>query len=870
MIVPGIPLFLLARLRPSYSWRRLLRAVSRDWATAFLVPCSFLAGNAMGFSPLGHAVGLMISGLAFLLVLRGLQRHSTEAKTLHDALDASGVGTWSWDVTNDALVWSPQTRTLIGFPPGMLEGGYADFIGRVHPDDRIGITGNLERARDTGMEHRYDYRVIWADGSVRWMSGTGRFLYSTDGAPLRVTGTVFDSTERRLAEEALQRSEEQFRGAIVDAPIPILMLAEDGEILQLSAEWLRLSGYERGQLRTIRDWLMLAHGPDSGDVAAEIDRIFEREEGCRDLELLIRARDGEMRLWTLTASPPGRLGDGRRFLVGMAMDVTERRLAEEALREGQERLSLAIESTDLGTWDYNLASGVLEWSDRAKEMFALPVQVTATYAFFLSRIHPEDRLAVRDALVRAADPEGEGEYRTDFRCLWADGSVRWISALGRARFTEAGEGRQAVRVIGTLLDVTERKRAEEELRRAKEAAEEANRSKDQVLSTLGHELRSPLAPVLALVSAMESDGGLPAELRQKLGVVRRNVELEVRIINDIQDLAAVTAGKLVLRIHATDVAYVLSETLETCRGWAPGELTVELHLDEGDHRIWADSLRLGQAFGTLIENAFRFTPPHETVRIHSRHEGKPPTTLVIEISDSGPGIDPKVLAQLFDPFSRGRLPAGRPAEGVGLRLALARHIVELHGGELTVASGGRGEGATFTVRLPIGQPSADALDAGSPAAEPPEPAADTTEPASSVPAVPEEPASPPRPLNVLMVEDHAETLEWLSKLLANRGYRVSVAGTLKAALATAEAAAAEGQPIDVVLSDLGLPDGSGLSLMHELARRFGVRGIALSGYGLEEDVRKSLAAGFDRHMVKPVRLEDLEAAIRQVTGALKQ
>lgn len=847
----------------SFSPARLMKRVLSwgswtwpHWAMALLVPLAFLAGSSASLA--GHVVGFALIVAAFFLILLSIRQNTARTKVLEDALEASGVGAWDWNVRTGRLSWAPQTRVLIGFPPGMLEGGFLDFISRVHPDDREAMTRDLERARDTRTEHRLDFRVVRPDGSVRWLSGSGRFFYAPDGSPLRVTGVCFDSTERRLTEEALAKSEEQFRRAIVDAPIPIAVLAEDGEILQLSREWTRLSGYRKEELETLRDWLHLAHGPDSEEVAAELTRTFRSEEGYRDLEVLIRSRSGEMRIWSFAASPPGSLRDGRRFLVAMATDVTERRLAEEALRESQERLRLAVESADLGTWDLNLATRALDWSDRSKKMFDLPVEATATYEYFLSRIHQADREAVESALAQAVDPAGSEELRIDFRCLWENGSLHWITALGRAQFAGQGEGRSAVRLIGTLLDVTDRKRAEIELRRAKESLEAANLAKDQVLSILGHELRSPLSPVLAMVSVLEQDSTLPMDIRQQLGVVRRNVELEVRIINDIQDLATATAGQLELKICSADVAELLAETLESCQSWAPKDVTVELVLAEEDHHIWADSLRLGQALGTLIENALRFTPPRETVRIYSRFEGTPPWALVVEIVDSGPGIAPDILSQIFDPFSRGRLPAGRPSEGVGLRLALAKQIVELHGGELTAASGGRGAGATFTVLLPIGRPPLEPAEEGTVRSSPP-----------AREAAPQ-PAPPDRRVHILMVEDHADTLEWLSKLLRNRGYHVSVAGTLKAALEVAEAAAASGEGVDVVLSDLGLPDGSGLTLMLELTRRFGVRGIALSGYGLEDDIRKSLEAGFDRHLVKPVRLEELESAIRQVTAQLKQ
>ncbi|HTQ78493.1 MAG TPA: ATP-binding protein, partial [Thermoanaerobaculia bacterium] len=252
--------------------------------------------------------------------------------------------------------------------------------------------------------------------------------------------------------------------------------------------------------------------------------------------------------------------------------------------------------------------------------------------------------------------------------------------------------------------------------------------------------------------------------------------------------------------------------------------------------------RLTQVFWNLLSNALKFTPEPGEIALRSREEGSAAARfLVVEVVDSGIGIEREVLSQIFDAFTQGSSGVSRRYGGLGLGLAISRAIVEQHGGQLLAASRGRGQGAVFTVRLPaLGQPQAA-----------PGPAA------AAVPLG--SPAVKDRPRRILLVEDHADTSEAMAALLCLLGHEVTVADSVAAALA---AAAAGG--IDLVLSDLGLPDGHGHDLMRELASRHGLPGIALSGYGTEDDIAKSRASGFAAHLTKPIALEALKAAIRQV------
>ncbi len=381
----------------------------------------------------------------------------------------------------------------------------------------------------------------------------------------------------------------------------------------------------------------------------------------------------------------------------------------------------------------------------------------------------------------------------------------------------------------------------EELVKMREAAEAANRAKDQFLATLSHELRTPLSPVLLLASSLAGDPDVPSALRHSLDMIRRNVELEARLIDDLLDLTRITRGKLDLRTEVTDVRKVIEHTIEIACGQevAAGRLRVATDLGPEDHRLWADPSRLTQVLWNLLSNAVKFTPVGGTITVRSWSE---PELLILQVSDTGVGIDPDLLPHVFDAFEQGRIRSPRRTGGLGLGLAISKAIVEMHGGTLTAASEGRGRGATFTLSLPRGRELPDAA---------PEALTESQGPKSKI-----------QNLRVLLVEDNADTAEAMAALLALSGHRVTTA--LSVAQALSAAAGQDG--FDLVISDLGLPDGSGIDLMRELSARHGLRGIALSGYGMEEDVRQSLEAGFARHLTKPVSLPQLQAALHEVAG----
>jgi two-component system, chemotaxis family, CheB/CheR fusion protein len=400
--------------------------------------------------------------------------------------------------------------------------------------------------------------------------------------------------------------------------------------------------------------------------------------------------------------------------------------------------------------------------------------------------------------------------------------------------------------VVTFTDITTRRNAERELKRAWAAAQAVNEAKDRFLATLSHELRTPLTPVLAVLSNLEAGERLPTDLLGEMTMMRRNIELEARLIDDLLDLTRISRGKLELQHQEVDPRQVLEHAIQTSCGEeiAAGRLKVVTDLEAG-HRLWADGPRLTQVFWNLLNNAVKFTPEGGAIFVRSWSDA--PGWLTVEVSDTGVGIDPEFLSRIFDAFEQGEPGTTRRFVGLGLGLAISKTIAELHGGALAAHSEGLGRGATFQVRLPL---TPVPLAASGAAGDAPLPAARSAQ-----------------ALRILLVEDHADTAAAMADLLRDLGHEVTVAGSVSGALAAAdEIQRREGGRIDIVLSDLGLPDASGLDLMRELAQRYGLKGIALSGYGMEEDLRRSLEAGFEKHLTKPINFQALQAVLQEVVG----
>jgi signal transduction histidine kinase/ActR/RegA family two-component response regulator len=371
----------------------------------------------------------------------------------------------------------------------------------------------------------------------------------------------------------------------------------------------------------------------------------------------------------------------------------------------------------------------------------------------------------------------------------------------------------------------------------------ANAAKDQFLALLSHELRNPLSPVIAMVAELETHLADSAEVRQALDVIRRNVELEARLIDDLLDITRISKGKLQLSLEPVSVHNVLQRALEICReDISQKTLEIELNLNAHDHFVQGDPARLQQVFWNLIKNSVKFT--EEGGRISVATSNPQPGQIEIDVSDTGIGIEPDKVSKIFTAFEQGQNSITRKFGGLGLGLAISKAMVLAHGGVISASSAGPNRGATFSVRLgTIAEPAVH--DGESPP--------NGAEPASRLVAA----ARPPR---LLVVDDHEDTCTGLKMILERRGYDITIAYTADQA-----AEKARQENFDLLISDIGLPDRSGYELMEEMRGR-GVPGIALSGFGMEHDVNRARDAGFSEHLTKPINFERLEEVIQQLLG----
>lgn len=396
----------------------------------------------------------------------------------------------------------------------------------------------------------------------------------------------------------------------------------------------------------------------------------------------------------------------------------------------------------------------------------------------------------------------------------------------------ADELREALERARRSEDVA--RRAREDAERAQEEAERANLAKDKFLAALSHELRTPLTPVLMTASVLRQEAQLPVEVREQLSMMQHNIELEARLIDDLLDLTRITRGKLKMLRQPVDVHSLLVHAEQIVLTEAR-EKGVSLHfqLEAAQHIVNGDSARLHQVFWNVLKNAIKFTPTDGRVMVRTANSS--PDKLSIIISDTGSGIEAEALASIFDAFAQTRLSPARSSAGLGLGLAISKNVVEMHNGTMRAASAGCGEGATFTIELATSaaSPAVSGLD-GEVATE-----AD-------------------RKYRLLVVEDDKPTLSVLARLLRRQGHEIYTADCVDAALSLAAS-----HKFDLVISDLGLPDGNGVELMLKLTREYGLRGIALSGYGMEQDLNRTREAGFIAHLIKPIQFEQLNRVIKQ-------
>lgn len=510
--------------------------------------------------------------------------------------------------------------------------------------------------------------------------------------------------------------------------------------------------------------------------------------------------------------------------------------AEARLREADSLYARIVESLrDYAVLLLDAEQRITSWNRGAQAIFGFErSEAVGQNATLLLPEGEDAREAWRRDLRLAATAQRAATQRwmrrRDGSRLWAEGVLMPLH----------GEGGAVLGWCSIARDTTAEHLAAQALREAKEQAEAARReaerasqAKDRFIAMLSHELRAPLSAVSAAVHLLERHASVPATHQDLVPLVRRNVAVETRLIDDLLDISAITSGKLGIKPEVVDMHLVLREALAMlAEALEERGMRVDLALADGAAWVYADPVRMQQVVANLVRNAIKFSEPGAVVRLHTALEAG---EFVFSCCDQGIGIAPDALERIFTAFEQADRDTARERGGLGLGLAIARHLALAHGGVLLAESAGVGQGARFTLRLPLREGAVPPPPPQQPAAEP----------------------VPTRHARVLMVEDHPGAAMALRMCLEEYGYEVTHAASVAQALQLAEA-----QAFDIVLTDLGLPDGSGVDIGRALGTRLPV--LALSGFGAESDLRSTAAAGFAGHLVKPVDPPQVHAVLQKL------
>jgi signal transduction histidine kinase/CheY-like chemotaxis protein len=520
----------------------------------------------------------------------------------------------------------------------------------------------------------------------------------------------------------------------------------------------------------------------------------------------------------------------------VASDVTDQVQARQTVQQTQDRLTFALDAADVGYWDLDLVSYSATRSLSHDRIFGysalLPVW---TFEMFLGHVEPSHRVSVEDLFQRAITAGVDWHFECPI--IAGDGGHRWIEGHGRSERSSDGA---PARMLGIVLDVTERRALIAREREARVDAERETRAKDEFLAMLGHELRNPLAPILAALQLMRLKGVVGAD--KERAVIERQIAHVVRLVDDLLDVSRITQGKIDMQKAHVEIGDIVTRALEIAAPLiAQKRHTLDVDIPLHGLAVHGDAMRLAQVVSNLLTNAAKYTEAIGRISVRAASEGR---EVVLTIRDTGIGISPDLLPYVFDLFVQERQPVDRSEGGLGLGLAIARSLVTLHGGTVSAHSDGKGRGSTFVVRLPMAVSSLAELTAVETAAVEPLPWA--------MPGA-----------RILIVDDNEDAADMLVEALAAKGHQTRIAHDGPAALRVC----AEFLP-SFALLDIGLPGMDGYELAGHLRALDGMRHVvlvAVTGYGQAADRQRTQAAGFDYHLVKPIDLAALDEVIRTAT-----
>ncbi|MCY1046687.1 PAS domain S-box protein [Corallococcus sp. bb12-1] len=739
----------------------------------------------------------------------------------------------------------------------------------------------LEEETGSGFRPRHHSEASEAHGRQRRRLGAGPALVTREygllrdcilaraeqediDAPLsqlRALSTRIDTALREalsqfeLDRSVLEREEEEERERFFQlSPDMFCIAGLDAYFKRVNAYFVQVLGWNETELYRL-PFLDLVHPDDREATREEVSKLSQGIPTLR-FENRFRCKDGRYKWLAWAARPVLKLG----LIYAAARDITEQKAATlererllEALRESEARFRNMADHAPVMLWVTDTV-GATTYMNRGWYAFTGQTEADGLGLGWLDAIHPDDMESTRRIFL-AANTDNHQPFRLDYRLRCADGAYRWCVDTGSPRFDTDG---RFLGYIGSVIDISDRKQAEVErealLARessARREAEEANQLKDEFLATVSHELRTPLTAILGWVQLLRT-GHLPEPRRERaLETMERNARAQGQLIEDLLDVSRIVSGKLKLDVEPVNLSTVVQQALDSVRPAADARgVHVQAAVDSSGS-VMGDPQRLQQVVWNLLSNAVKFTSRNGHVRLVVERRD---SLVELTVEDTGQGIPAGFLPHVFERFRQADSGTTRKTGGLGLGLSIVRHIVEMHGGTVAVASEGEGRGATFTVRLPLSV--VQRRDASMP-------------PSPRAPVAPGPELGRPAELTgvrVLVVDDEEDARELLRTLLEDSGAHVLTAGSAEEGLQVLQA-----ERPDVLVSDIGMPGTDGYGFIERVRALPADRGgrtpaVAITAYARSEDRSRVLRAGFQSHVPKPVEPVELLAVLESLAG----
>ena len=760
---------------------------------------------------------------------------------LAEAQELAHLGTFEWEPETNGVWWSDELYRMYGFAPGEVEPTFERLNSMIHEDDLDSVVKTMGAALESDASHPFAHRIVRRNGDVRYLTGRVRRMEETTGR-VCMLGTLQDVTDERRIEEELRRH----RATLAAGQEIARMGTWDWNVRTGELWWsdgvYRLFGREpRSFTPAFEDFVTAVHPDDRAAVTQAIQGALNDQEPFA-IELRAVMSDGSVRFMQSRGEVTrDERGEPVRML-GAVQDITEQKQVEAELRRQRASLAAGQKIARLGTWDWDMVTDEIWWSDDVYPLFGLePGALAPTFDGFLAVVHPDDRVLVVQSVETSVATQQP--ISMEVRLCPPDGVIRVMQSRGDVFCDDSGK---VVRMVGAIQDITEQKRIEQDLAEARDQALDASRLKSEFLATMSHEIRTPMNGVLGMIDLL-LDSRLSQQQRDFAVSARDSAGALLTIINDILDFSRIEAGRMVLERLDFEPTQSIEAAAEVLAAKArERDVSLMTYVEPDIPRVLrGDPGRLRQVLINLVGNAVKFTENGEvTVRATLVRATDAYAAVRFTVSDTGIGMSPLVQRRLFEAFSQADASTTRKYGGTGLGLAITRRLVELMDGTIGVESEeGKGSTFWFTARferspLPaLTAPALSQVDVGG--------------------------------LRVMVTDDMKATREIVHSYILSWGMRNGSAASAREALAMLREAVAENDPYDVAIIDMMMPEMDGFGLARAitadpaLAR---TRLILLTAFDQRGQGEQALEMGFSAYLTKPIRKSQLFDAIASVTA----